>query len=88
MKKLILILLLSISIISTAQMAISNELVVTTPTRDTLYVIDNPQGQIIYTEWLRDPEYDGYSPKVFLVPSLEPYRCCATRKQCKRKKRK
>jgi hypothetical protein len=88
MKKLILILLLSISIISTAQMAISNELVVTTPARDTLYVINNPQGQIIYAEWLRDPEYDGYSPKVFLVPSLEPYRCCAANKKCKRKKRK
>jgi hypothetical protein len=88
MKKLFLTLFLGISIISTAQTAVSNDLVVTTPERDTVYIINNSQGRTIYNEWLRDPEYDGYKPVVFLVPSLEPYRCCATRKQCKRKKRK
>ena len=88
MKKLIFTLSLLVSTISIAQTAISNDLVVTTPERDTVYVINTSQGRTIYSEWLRDPEYDGYTPKVFLVPSLEPYRCCATRKKCKRKKRK
>lgn len=88
MKKLIFTLLLFVSTLSIAQMAISNELVVTTPERDTVYIINNSQGQIIYSEWICDPEHEGYTPAVFLVPSLEPYRCCATRKKCKRKKRK
>jgi hypothetical protein len=86
MKKLIFILIVGISTTSFSQMAISNDFVVTTPTRDTMYVVDCPQGRTIYKTWLEDPEFEGYSPKVFLVPSLEPYRCCAVKK-CKRKKR-
>jgi hypothetical protein len=85
MKKILLILAISFSISTIAQTAVSNDLVVTTPTRDTMYIINNPNGKLIYSSWLIEPEAEGYRPTVFLVPSLEPYRCCATRKKCKRK---
>jgi hypothetical protein len=53
-----------------------------------MYIIDNPNGRHIYNTWLAEPEADGYCPKIFLVPSLEQYRCCATSKQYKRKNTK
>jgi hypothetical protein len=89
MKKLLLILFLSVTSISLAQTtAVSNDYVVTTPARDTMYIIDNPSGRLIYNTWLAEPETDGYCPTIFLVPNLEQYRCCATRKQYKRKNTK
>lgn len=88
MKKLIFTLLLLVSTIVHSQEAVSNDLVVTTPDRDTMYILNNPSGRLLYRGWLNEPTAEGYTPKIFLVEALEPYRSCSLRAKCKNKRKK
>lgn len=57
-----------------SQEPILNEYVVTTPDRKQIWIIDNPTGQLIYSNWQKNPDYNGFTPIVSLVSDLEPYR--------------
>ena len=68
MKKLIF---LAIPFIGFSQTAVVNNLVVTTPSRDVIWIIDNPSGRMIYEAWTCekcDKTYNGITPKIYLVP--------------------
>lgn len=82
MKKITLILLLSASInLSFSQEPVSNEYVVATSDRSTVYIINNPIGKLIYDSWIVDPTYDGFEPTVILVDDLRKYRIRVNKKQ-------
>ena len=54
-----------------SQTAVVNEYVVTTPTRDKVWIIKNTSGQLIYQSWTCDTcekTWNGITPKVYLVP--------------------
>ena len=57
-----------------SQEPILNDYVVATPDRKQIWIIDNSTGQLIYSNWQRNPEYNGFIPVVSLVSDLEPYR--------------
>jgi len=47
--------------------AVVNDLVVTTPERDIIWIIKNPSGELIYHSWTCDDcdkTYNGITPKV------------------------
>ena len=66
--------------------AIINDYVVSPPNRSVVYIIDNPIGRMIYGNWETNPEYNGFNPKVMLVPDLEPYKKKINKKVKKSKK--
>jgi len=84
MKKITLILLLSASInLSFSQEPVSNEYVVATADRSTVYIVNNSIGKMIYDSWISDPIYNGFKPNVILVDDLKKYR-----KKVKKKNKK
>ncbi|CAB4175590.1 hypothetical protein UFOVP972_266 [uncultured Caudovirales phage] len=75
MKTITLILFLTAGVnLSFSQKPISNEYVVTTADRSTVYILDDPMGRLIYTSWQTDPLYNGFKPNVVLVDNLKKYR--------------
>jgi hypothetical protein len=72
MKLLILILCLSTGLCFSQ--GISNELVVSTQNRDTLYIKDDNLGRLIYSSWERSPVKSEPVPVRVLVQDLKPYR--------------
>jgi hypothetical protein len=75
MKTITLILFLTACVnLSFSQEPISNEYVVATANRSTVYILDDPMGRLIYTSWQIDPLYNGFKPKVVLVDNLKKYR--------------
>lgn len=81
MKKIILILLLTTSInLGFSQESVSNEYVVATADRSTVYIINNSIGKMIYDSWISDPVYNGFKPNVILVDDLKKYRKKVKRK--------
>jgi|694.fasta_scaffold20870_10 hypothetical protein len=75
MKTITLILFLTACVnLSFSQEPISNEYVVTTADRSTVYIINDPMGRLIYTSWQNDPIYNGTRPTVILVDNLKKYR--------------
>jgi hypothetical protein len=82
MKTIILILFLTACVnLSFLQEPISNEYVVATADRSTIYIINDQMGRLIYTTWQNDPIYNGTAPKVILVNDLRKYRRRVTKKQ-------
>lgn len=82
MKTITLILFLTACVnLSFSQEPISNEYVVATADRSTIYIINDQMGRLIYTTWQNDPIYNGTTPKVILVNDLRKYRRRVTKKQ-------
>ena len=52
---------------------VSNDLVVSNPSRDTAYIKNDQTGRNIYLSWKRDPYYNGKKVVVALVDDLTPY---------------
>jgi hypothetical protein len=52
---------------------VSNELVVSNPSRDTAYIKNDKTGRNIYHSWKLDPYYNGKKVVVVLVDDLAPY---------------
>jgi hypothetical protein len=52
---------------------VSNDLVVSNPSRDTAYIKNDQTGRNIYQSWKRDPYYNGKKVVVALVDDLTPY---------------
>jgi hypothetical protein len=52
---------------------VSNDLVVSNPSRDTAYIKNDQTGRNIYLSWKRDPYYNGKKVVVTLVDDLTPY---------------
>jgi hypothetical protein len=54
--------------------AIMNDMVVTTPDRKEIWIVNDRNGQMIYHNWKMNPTYNGFTPTVTLVDDLKPYR--------------
>lgn len=52
---------------------VSNEFVVSNPTRDTVYIKNDITGKNIYSSWRYDPYYEGKKVTTILVEDLAPY---------------
>ena len=52
---------------------VSNDLVVSNPSRDTAYIKNDQTGRNIYLSWKRDPYYNGKKVVAALVDDLTPY---------------
>jgi hypothetical protein len=52
---------------------VSNDLVVSNPSRDTAYIKNDQTGRNIYHSWKLDPYYNGKKVVVALVDDLTPY---------------
>lgn len=52
---------------------ISNDLVVSNPSRDTVYIKNDPTGRNIYVSWKQDPYHNGKKVTAILVEDLVPY---------------
>ncbi len=52
---------------------ISNDLVVSNPSRDTVYIKNDPTGRNIYVSWQQDPYHNGKKVTTILVEDLVPY---------------
>lgn len=74
MRLFTLLTFLSITGTSLSQEPIINEYVVATPDRKMVWIINNSTGRMIYGNWQRNPEYEGFRPIVALVDDLDPYR--------------
>jgi hypothetical protein len=72
MKSLIFFLLINVSVFSQKSF-VSNELVVSNPSRDTAYIKNDELGRNIYHSWKLDPYYNGKKVVVALVDDLTPY---------------
>ena len=72
MKSLIFFLLINVSVFSQKSF-VSNELVVSNPSRDTAYIKNDELGRNIYQSWKLDPYYNGKKVVVALVDDLAPY---------------
>lgn len=84
MKKVLTLTLIIVSNSLVHSQVISNDYVVTTPTRDKVYIINNGVGKLIYDSWKVDPVWNGVEPKIYLVEDLSEYR----KKYTKNKKSK
>ena len=74
MRVLIILIFLRAAEFNFSQQPIINDLVVATPDRDFVWIINNSTGKLIYENWQRNPEYNGFKPSVSLVSDLGPYR--------------
>lgn len=52
---------------------VSNDLVVSNLTKDTVYIKNDPTGRNIYQSWLYDPYYKGKKVTAILVDDLTVY---------------
>jgi len=72
--KTLLPLFLLVSSFSFSQAAfVSNDLVVSNLSKDTVYIKNDPTGRNIYRSWQQDPYHNGKKVTVFLVEDLVPY---------------
>ena len=52
---------------------VSNDLVVSNPSRDTVYIKNDATGRNIYQSWQQDPYYKGKKVTTILVDDLTQY---------------
>jgi hypothetical protein len=72
--KILLPLFLLVSSFSFSQAAfVSNDLVVSNLSKDTVYIKNDPTGRNIYWSWQQDPYYNGKKVTVILVENLITY---------------
>lgn len=59
---------------SALSQAVINNVLVATPDRKQVWILDDNLGRLIYTNWQMNPSYEGFNPTVTLVNTLDPYR--------------
>lgn len=73
MKKLLPLVILPAGLVFCQARFVSNELVVSNLSKDTVYIKKDPTGMNIYQSWLMDPYYDGKKVTPILVDDLAAY---------------
>jgi len=74
MKKLLLLLFLNASLSYSQTDFVNNQIVVSNLSMDTVYILDDEMGRMIYSTWEYNPYHNGKKVAIFLVKDLAPYR--------------
>jgi hypothetical protein len=86
--RILMTLLLLRTITPVFSQAVINNVLVTTPDRKQIWIIDDSNGRLIYQNWQINPVYEGFRPTVTLVADLAPYRKKVEKMMKKTKKSK